>query len=132
MGSVRETHWRDGIGGNSASVPRGFMRLVSEHDRCRLVGLLWVYLILLLVEGILRKWLLPEWSDVLLIVRDPVAFVIIGLGFRSGALTLGDRCGVSAPCGSALWGSGSCKLYSVSRKLDRSRLRTSTYSCTHR
>jgi hypothetical protein len=65
------------------------MRLVSEHDRCRLVGLLWVYLILLLVEGILRKWLLPEWSDVLLIVRDPVAFVIIGLGFRSGALTLG-------------------------------------------
>ncbi len=65
------------------------MRAISEHDRCRLVGLLWVYLALLLVEGALRKWLLPGWSDVLLIVRDPVAFVILGLGFRSGALTLG-------------------------------------------
>jgi hypothetical protein len=65
------------------------MRIVSEHDRSRLVGLFWIYLGLLLVEGVLRKWLLPEWSDVLLIVRDPVALAIIGLGFRSGALTLG-------------------------------------------
>ncbi|HEY7450377.1 MAG TPA: hypothetical protein VH702_19630 [Vicinamibacterales bacterium] len=65
------------------------MRVINELDRCRLVGLFWIYLGLLLVEGVLRKWLLPEWSDVLLIVRDPVALAIIGLGFRSGALTLG-------------------------------------------
>jgi hypothetical protein len=53
-----------------------------------LVKLLWVYFALLIVEGALRKWMLPGWSDQLLIVRDPVAAVIIYFAFRDGYLTI--------------------------------------------
>ena len=35
-------------------------------------GLIWTYFILLIFEGTLRKWILPQFSDVLLVVRDPV------------------------------------------------------------
>ena len=39
-------------------------------------GLIWVYLILWIVEGSLRKWYLVPFSDVLLVVRDPVVLLI--------------------------------------------------------
>ena len=58
----------------------------AELDRRRLVVLIWAYLVLLLVEGALRKWLLPAYSDPLLLVRDPVALAIVVLGYRSGTL----------------------------------------------
>ncbi|MCH2156743.1 MAG: hypothetical protein MK080_12180, partial [Opitutales bacterium] len=38
--------------------------------------LVWLYFILLIFEGAFRKWFLTELSDVLLIVRDPVALLI--------------------------------------------------------
>lgn len=38
--------------------------------------LVWVYLILLVFEGALRKWIVPQLSDPLLIIRDPVAILI--------------------------------------------------------
>lgn len=38
--------------------------------------LLWVYLVLLVFEGALRKWVLPSLADPLLIIRDPVAIAI--------------------------------------------------------
>jgi hypothetical protein len=38
-------------------------------------GLIWTYFILLIFEGTLRKWILPQFSDVLLVVRDPVVIV---------------------------------------------------------
>lgn len=38
--------------------------------------LIWVYLILLVVEGALRKWALPSLSDPLLVIRDPVVLAI--------------------------------------------------------
>jgi len=38
---------------------------------------IWLYFILLIFEGALRKWVLPGLSDALLIVRDPVAIYII-------------------------------------------------------
>lgn len=37
---------------------------------------IWVYIFLLIFEGALRKWVLPYFSDLLLIVRDPI---LIGL-----------------------------------------------------
>lgn len=37
----------------------------------------WLYLILLIFEGALRKWVLPGLSDALLIVRDPLAIVLL-------------------------------------------------------
>ncbi|CAZ95168.1 hypothetical protein [Zobellia galactanivorans] len=38
---------------------------------------IWLYFILLIFEGALRKWFLPSLSDPLLVVRDPVAIWII-------------------------------------------------------
>ncbi len=58
-------------------------RTQAEFDRQRLMLLIWLYLVLLVVEGALRKWILPALSDPLLLVRDPLAVVIVVLGFRS-------------------------------------------------
>jgi hypothetical protein len=55
----------------------------AEYDRQRLVLLIQLYVILLVFEGALRKWLFPSLSDPLLLVRDPVAIVICILGYRS-------------------------------------------------
>lgn len=38
--------------------------------------LIWLYFGLLLIEGALRKWAFPEFSNPLLLVRDPVAIAI--------------------------------------------------------
>ncbi|MES2646511.1 MAG: hypothetical protein V4717_06520 [Bacteroidota bacterium] len=40
---------------------------------------IWLYFLLLIFEGALRKWVLPGLSTQLLIIRDPVAFYIIML-----------------------------------------------------
>lgn len=58
----------------------------AEFDRRRLVLLVWVYLVLLIGEGTLRKWVFPSLSNPLLLVRDPIAVLIVSLGFRSGHL----------------------------------------------
>lgn len=49
---------------------------------------LYLYFILLIIEGALRRWILPEFSDIVLIIRDPVALYIIYLGWRSNLLVL--------------------------------------------
>jgi hypothetical protein len=38
--------------------------------------LIWLYFFLLIFEGVFRKWLLPQFSDVLLVIRDPVVIAI--------------------------------------------------------
>lgn len=58
----------------------------SELDRRRVVSLLWLYFALLILEGALRKWVLPSLSDALLVVRDPVALAIIAIAFNRGFL----------------------------------------------
>ena len=45
--------------------------------------LIWLYFFLLIFEGTLRKWVLPQFSDVLLVIRDPVALVIYYLALRA-------------------------------------------------
>jgi hypothetical protein len=45
--------------------------------------LIWVYLVLLLIEGALRKWVLPQLSNPLLVVRDPVVLAIYVLAIRA-------------------------------------------------
>lgn len=44
---------------------------------------IWVYFFFLIFEGVFRKWLLPQFSDVLLIVRDPVVIVIYILAIKA-------------------------------------------------
>lgn len=45
--------------------------------------LIWLYIILLIGEGALRKWIFPGWSDALLVVRDPVLLVIYVLALAA-------------------------------------------------
>jgi hypothetical protein len=44
---------------------------------------IWLYFILLIFEGSLRKWLLPQLSDVLLVIRDPIVLVIYMLAIKA-------------------------------------------------
>ena len=45
--------------------------------------LIWLYFWLLIFEGVLRKWVLPQLSNPLLIVRDPVVLLIYLLAIRA-------------------------------------------------
>ena len=45
--------------------------------------LIWLYFLLLLIEGALRKWVLPQLSNPLLIVRDPVVLLIYVLAIKA-------------------------------------------------
>jgi len=47
-----------------------------------LIKLFWLYFLLLIFEGALRKWVLPGLSAPLLLVRDPVAMLIIVEAYR--------------------------------------------------
>jgi len=48
----------------------------EEKAKHRIRQLVWLYFWLLLLEGALRKWIVPQLSNPLLIVRDPVVLVI--------------------------------------------------------
>src|SRR5207237_1326634 len=57
----------------------GFIVLVrsaEEKAKHRVRQLIWLYFWLLLIEGALRKWVMPRYSNPLLLVRDPVLLVI--------------------------------------------------------
>ncbi|MGI8431926.1 MAG: hypothetical protein ACR2MW_06520 [Chthoniobacterales bacterium] len=45
--------------------------------------LIWLYLALLILEGALRKWIIPQFSAPLLIIRDPVVCLIYLLALRA-------------------------------------------------
>lgn len=52
----------------------------QSHDTLR--RMIWLYFWLLLLEGALRKWLVPGLSNALLIVRDPIVIAIYLLAVR--------------------------------------------------
>jgi len=47
---------------------------------------IWLYFILLIFEGALRKWILPGLSNPLLIMRDPIALWLVVTTWRRGLL----------------------------------------------
>ena len=49
--------------------------------------LIWLYFWLLLLEGALRKWVVPQLSNPLLIVRDPVVLLVYFLAFRAAGFS---------------------------------------------
>ena len=55
----------------------------AEEARVRVRQLLWAFFWLLLLEGALRKWVVPRWSDPLLVVRDPVVALIYFYAIRA-------------------------------------------------
>ena len=48
-----------------------------------LKNLVWLYFIFLIFEGALRKWVLPQYSNPLLIIRDPVVILIYFLALST-------------------------------------------------
>ena len=46
--------------------------------------LVWIYFVLLMMEGALRKWLLKGFSEPLLIIRDPIVLLIYFQAYNSG------------------------------------------------
>jgi hypothetical protein len=55
----------------------------QEKATVRVRQLLWVFFWLLLLEGALRKWVVPRWSDPLLVIRDPVVILIYFYAIRA-------------------------------------------------
>jgi hypothetical protein len=55
----------------------------NERIIKRLKWAIWFYFFLLIFEGVFRKWLLPQYSDVLLVVRDPVVLAIYMLAIKA-------------------------------------------------
>src|SRR6056300_865217 len=53
--------------------------------------IIWLYFLLLLFEGALRKWFLPGLSQGLLIVRDPIVLWIYYLCYAKGLFPLNNR-----------------------------------------
>ena len=51
----------------------------SERAQRAIVGLVVVVYVLLIGEGIIRKWLLPEWSEYLFFIRDPFVIAVYAL-----------------------------------------------------
>jgi len=47
--------------------------------------LIWVYFWLLMFEGVLRKWIFPEFANQLLVVRDPVLLLCYFLALKKRA-----------------------------------------------
>jgi hypothetical protein len=45
--------------------------------------LIWIYFLLLVLEGALRKWILPQFGAPLLLIRDPVGILIIWEAYRT-------------------------------------------------
>lgn len=91
-----------------AAVPVALEPAAIARARTRIRRLIWLYVFLWLVEGALRKWILPGLANPLLVVRDPVllliyflavgkkgllptqplVFAFLGLGVVSVAVTL--------------------------------------------
>lgn len=59
------------------NAPLSARGIAVDHEQTLLKRLVWLYLLLLLFEGALRKWFLPFLQAPLLIVRDPVALLIL-------------------------------------------------------
>ena len=53
--------------------------------------LIWLYFLLLLFEGALRKWFLPGLSQGLLIIRDPIVIWIYYIAYNQGLLSLQNK-----------------------------------------
>lgn len=56
----------------------------SERGRRAIVALVTVMYLLVITEGAIRKWLLPQWSDYLFFVRDPLVLATYVLALVQG------------------------------------------------
>jgi hypothetical protein len=55
----------------------------NEKSLTAIKRLIWLYFWLLIFEGTFRKWILPQYSDILLVIRDPVVLVIYLIALKA-------------------------------------------------
>lgn len=63
-------------------------KLNAEWRQFSVYNLIWIWFFLLFLEGALRKWVVPQLSTPLLIVRDPVMLMTYVLALRAGLFPL--------------------------------------------
>lgn len=66
--------------------PSVYIRTKREQERLVLLlkrGI-WLYFLLLIFEGALRKWFLPSLATPLLIIRDPIALALLAIAYYNG------------------------------------------------
>src|SRR5260370_22726506 len=55
----------------------------QERQRWAIVRLVFVIYWLLILEGVIRKWVFPEWGRAFFFVRDPFVIAVYALAFRN-------------------------------------------------
>src|SRR6185437_9578517 len=64
--------------------PNQQFRMVKPDANQSIKNAIWLYYILLIFEGALRKWILPGLATPLLVIRDPIAIWIIYVAWQRG------------------------------------------------
>jgi len=69
---------------NSLNIPP--VVSINEHPGAirSIRGLIYLYIFFLIFEGALRKWIVPQFSNPILLVRDPIILAIYFLSWRAG------------------------------------------------
>ena len=62
------------------------MKYRSKAERQLKIGV-WLYILLVIFEGALRKWVFPGLSDALLVIRDPIAIMVLLFARTKGYLS---------------------------------------------
>jgi hypothetical protein len=62
------------------------MKYRSRTERQLKIGV-WLYILLVIFEGALRKWVFPGLSDALLVIRDPIAIMVLLFARAKGYLS---------------------------------------------
>src|SRR5437763_5280144 len=68
---------------NSATISRPTTSASGSAELQKIRRLIYLYFFLLIIEGALRKWIVPQFSNPLLLVRDPVVLAIYFLAWRA-------------------------------------------------
>src|SRR5260221_8793698 len=71
----------------SEEYPAEPVNILSREMRLLKQGV-WIYFLLLIFEGALRKWILPGLATPLLVIRDPIAIWLIIKSLKRGLLTV--------------------------------------------
>lgn len=59
---------------------------MTENSNRYLKWGIWAYFFFLIFEGALRRWFLPSFSAPLLVIRDPIAILLIYFSWKNGLL----------------------------------------------
>ena len=68
-----------------------YNQVLADHSFTFIKKLIWVYFLLLLFEGALRKWFLPGLSQGLLVIRDPLVIWIYYLCYSKNIFPINNK-----------------------------------------